>query len=97
MNETLANLEKSGMTPLLDLGGAEISTAQSRQVSNSVADILQRRMGITGDGITPRGMNGCDAAFVNGLASITVGAVIGGPAGALGGFILACVNVAVSC
>jgi hypothetical protein len=44
-----------------------------------------------------RALNACDTAFVNGLAGITIGALLGGPAGAAGGFILAMVDLMASC
>ena len=39
----------------------------------------------------------CKKALVKGLAEITVGAAIGGPLGAIGGFVLGVVELAVEC
>jgi len=42
-------------------------------------------------------LSDCDKALVEGLAEITVGAIFGGPLGALSGFILGVVDLALNC
>jgi hypothetical protein len=42
-------------------------------------------------------MSSCEGSFYRGIAGITVGAAFGGPAGAIAGFLLACVDTITSC
>jgi hypothetical protein len=82
-------------------GGAPVafeSAAEREKAAKEIARIAASLTSTVETGLrATAAVSSCDKAFANGLAKITVGAIFGGPAGALTGFILSTIDVALSC
>ncbi len=62
--------------------------------ATEVYQILHERKGIVQGAMK---MDPCQQSLWTGLAAITAGAIVGGPVGAVGGFVVACAQTYASC
>ena len=88
-------LGKEAQVPFSRTDGGGLALADQRELSQTIASVLLQHA----QGKAPWCLRWGPAnrRFVNGLADITVGAIVGGPVGAISGFVLGVVNLAVSC